>query len=168
MSMFDQMLAIKRFREQQAELEFMRQRLRRTEAEQETEKAQDRLEKFRDWAREREASMYDDLCERMVRIREIEGVLYEVSQLRKDEDYYESVLQKANDTLERETHVLSERRQAHMQTVRMSNKFVELANDYHEGETQMRNSKEDLELEEVASLVRDRVDWNDNDRGDPQ
>jgi len=168
MNMFDQMLAIKRFREQQAELEFIRQRLRRTEAEQETEKAQDRLNEFRDWAREREAAMYDDLCERVVRVREIEGVLYEVSQLRKDEGYYESVLHKANDTLEEETHVLSERRQAHMQTVRMSNKFVELANVYHEGETQIRNNKEDLELEEVASLVRDRVDWNDENGGDPQ
>ena len=164
--MFDQMLAIKRFREQQAELAFTRQRLRRAEAEKATEMAHDRLEEFRDWARARERSMYDDLCVRVVRVREIEHVLHEVSSLRRDEGHYETALRDAGEILDKETQVLGACRQAHMQTVRMSNKFVELANVYEEGMLQMQNSKEDQELEEVASLVRDRYDWDDNEEGD--
>lgn len=162
MNIFNEMLAIKRFREQQAELAFMQQRQRRAEAEQASESAEDRLETFRKWARDREQSMYTGLCERVVRVREIENVLQEVASLRQDESHYESALQQAEETLEQETQVLSECRQAHMQTVRMSSKFVDLANAYEDGVTQMRTSKEDEELEETASVARDRSDWDEN------
>lgn len=163
MSIFNEMLAIKRFREQQAELAFIRQRHRRAEAERESEQAEDRLDKFRKWARAREQSMYTELCDRVVRVREIENVLQEVADLRKNESDYESALQQADETLDQETEALSESRQTHMQTVRMSNKFVELANVHQDGVILMQNSKEDQELEEVASLVRERSDWDDNE-----
>jgi len=164
MTMFNELLAIKQFREQQAELAFMRQRRRRVAAEQETEKARNRLDRFREWAQSRERSMYAGLCERVVRVREIETVLQEVAQLRQDEISYESILQKADEALDQEIKVLGERRQAHMQAMRMRTKFVELATAYEDDQLQLQNNQEDQELEEVASRLHDRLEWLDDER----
>lgn len=164
MTMFNELLAIKQFREQQAELAFMRQRRRRVAAEQETEKARNRLDRFREWAQAREQSMYAGLCERVVRVREIETVLQEVAQLRQDEISYESILQKADEALDQEIKVLGECRQTHMQAMRMRTKFVELATAYEDDLVQLQNNQEDQELEEVASRLDDRLVWLDGER----
>ena len=123
MNMFDQILAIRKFRQQQAELAFASQCLRRAEAEQHKDMAQKTLEKFRQWAASQEQILYQGLCGRVVRAREIENVLFEVSRMKKDEDHFRTAVHKANDMLEQETKRLGARRQAHHQAVRMTNKF---------------------------------------------
>lgn len=163
MSMFSELLTIKRLRENEAELAFMRQRQRRTEAQERVDKARSRLQTFRNHARSQEQSMYEGLCERVVRVRDIETVLQEVAQLRKDEGFYESALQKADETLDQEIDALSECRRTHTHTVRQSNKFLELVKVYQNEETQLQNSQEDQELEEVAALTHDRFRWHDDE-----
>lgn len=157
--MFVEMLAIKHFREQQAELTLSRQRQRRVEAVQEADQARRLLETYRDWAQEQERSMYRDLCERVVRPRDIEDVLSQVANLRKNEVYYASESKSADEKLGHETQVLAECQGAHAQTVRMTKKFTELAEAYWDDVAQIQNKKEDNELEEVASLSGDRSDW---------
>lgn len=165
MSMFSELLRIKRFREQQAELAFMRQRQRRAEAQERANKARDSLQTFRDYARAQEQSMYAGLCERVVRVRDIDTVLQEVAQMRKDEGYYESALQQADDALTQEIDALSDCRRTHTHTVRLSNKFLELVQAHQDEESQLQNNQEEQELEEVAALAHDRFRWHDNEDG---
>lgn len=161
--MFDQMLGIKRFREQQAELALMRQRQRRANAVREADEAQNRLATYRDWAKEQEQSMYRDLCNRIVRPRDIENVLSEVAGLRRDESDYASVWRSASETVDLETQVLGECRNAHELTVKSTKKFTEVAEVYWDDLAQMQNKKEDNELEEIASLSRGGADWTSSE-----
>lgn len=160
--MFDDMLAIKRFREQQAELALLRQRQRRVMAENVVETARISLERYQDWAQEHEQSLYRELCGRIVRPRDINEVLEQVAEMKTGETRHVSALESAREMLEQEIVVLGERRGEHAQTVRMTGKFLELAQSYWDEVSQQRNRTEDDELEEVASLLWERPDDNDN------
>ena len=85
MSMFKELLAIKRFREGQAELRVARERTSHQQAELARVAAQETLERFRVEAVERERGMYDDLCSRVVKLRDIEDVMQGVATLRATE-----------------------------------------------------------------------------------
>lgn len=161
--MFDEMLGIKRIREQQSELALVRQQQRRVEAVQEAEKARDRFSRYRDWAKMTEQSMYRDLCERVVRPREIEAVLNEVADFKKNESHYASAWEAAKERVDEETKLLSDCRSVHADMVRLTEKFSEFAKAYWNDIAQEQNKKEDGELEEMASLIRDRGDWAGSD-----
>ncbi|MVW78585.1 type III secretion system stalk subunit SctO [Bordetella sp. 02P26C-1] len=160
--MFDEMLAIKRFREQQAELALLRQRQRRAEAEDKVETARVSLAKYQDWAQEHERALFRELCERIVRPRDIQDVLGKVAEMKLDESQYASALEAARETLEQEIVTLGERREEHVQTVRMTGKFLELAQSHWDEMAQQESRKEDGALEEVASLLWERPDSDDN------
>ena len=85
MNVFDELLAIKRFREGQAEIAVSRQRLRQAEADAARQASEQALTDFREAAERREREMYRDLCSRVVRVREIENVLQGVAGLREGE-----------------------------------------------------------------------------------
>jgi type III secretion protein O len=159
MSVFDELLAIKRFRESQAELAVSRQRRRLADADTAKEQARTALEIYQQQAQEHERAMYGDLCQRVVRVREIEQVLESVALLRTGEREHEATLQQAMEKLEQEVQELVSRREAHQQTVRMTGKFVELARVYLEEFLKALEHKEDLEMEEAASVARDREEW---------
>lgn len=154
--MFDEMLAIKRFREQQAELALLRQQQRRAQAEDKVDAARVTLEKYKDWAQEHERTLFRELCERIVRPREIQEVLGKVAELKHNENGYACALEEARETLQEENIVLGERRNEHAHTVRMTGKFFELAQTYWDEVAQQRDRTEDSELEEVASLLWER------------
>lgn len=160
--MFDEMLAIKRFREQQAELALLRQRQRRAQAEDQADAARVTLEKYQDWAQEHERTLFRELCERIVRPRDIHEVLGKVAEMKLSENQYVHALETARETLEEEIVVLGERRSEHAQTVRMTGKFLELAQSYWDEVAQQQNRTEDGELEEVASLLWERPDIDDS------
>ena len=156
--MFSEMLAIKQFREQQAELAFFRQRERRASALKNREDAAASLARYSAWARDRETALYTDLCEKVVRIREIDSVLQTVASLRQGEEQHQTSLQQANEALQAETTQLSLCREAHAQAERICHKFLELAQAHQEDEARMEMGREDLELEEVASVVWERAE----------
>lgn len=160
MNMYDEMLSIKRFREQQAEIAVARERQRFVEAQRESEQAQTRLADFRLWAESREQGLYTDLYHRVVQIREIERVLQEVASLRTDEEHHEAAVTRAEENREQAAQALGACRDAHQQTVRMSGKFLELADAHMDSVIRAQNYNEDLEFEEIASLARERFEWD--------
>lgn len=167
MSVFDELLAIKRFRENQAELAVARQRRRMVEADEAREQARIALETYQRQAQEHEQAMYSDLCQRLVRVREIEQVLESVALLRAGERDHEKTLQQAVEKLEQEVRELTSRRDQHQQAVRMTGKFVELARVYLDAFLKALEQKEDLEMEEAASVARDREDWEQHEEYEP-
>lgn len=166
-SMFDDLLAIKRFRESQAELAVSKQRQVLVDAEHAQEEAIRLLAEYRDWSERREHEMYDDLCSRIVRVREIENVLQGVAELRSGERRHEEDVQSAEKQTEIETHNLAERRESHQVATRMTEKFIELARLHLAAFMLEQERKEDLEMEEAASVRRDREDWEEHEEYEP-
>ncbi|MFY3682498.1 type III secretion protein [Achromobacter xylosoxidans] len=167
MSVFDELLAIKRFREGQAEIAVSRQRLRHAEADAARLASEQALADFRDESERRERAMYRDLCTRVVRVREIEDVLQGVAGLREGERQREQALEQAAQRLGYEARALAERRDQHQQAVRLTGKFVELASLHLAEHLKALEHKEDMEMEEAASLSRDREDWEQHEEYEP-
>ncbi|MEC6408005.1 type III secretion protein [Achromobacter xylosoxidans] len=167
MSVFDELLAIKRFREGQAEIAVSRQRLRHAEADAARLASEQALADFRDESERRERAMYRDLCSRVVRVREIEDVLQGVAGLREGERQREQALEQAAQRLGDEARALAERRDQHQQAVRLTGKFVELASLHLAELLKALEHKEDMEMEEAASLSRDREDWEQHEEYEP-
>lgn len=167
MSVFDELLAIKRFREGQAEIAVSRQRLRHAEADAARRGSEAALAAWRDEAEQREQAMYSDLCSRVVRVREIENVLQGVAGLREEERQREQALEAAAQRLEQEGQALAASRQQHQQAVRLTGKFVELARIHLDEHLKALEQKEDLEMEEAASVTRDREDWEQHEEFEP-
>lgn len=167
MSMFDDLLAIKRFREGQVEIAVAQQRQVLVAAERELEAANRRLLDYRGWSERRERDMYDDLCSRIVRVREIEDVMQGVADLRTGERQHESQVQSADDQVKTEEVALTERRESHRLATRMTEKFIELARLHLAAYMLEQERKEDLEMEEAASVRRDREDWQEHEEYEP-
>lgn len=159
MSIFQDMLAIKRFRESQAELAVARERQQHARAQRELEQAELRLAECRSHAERTEKSLYGDLCSRVVRVREIENVLQDVATLRQAVQQHEQQLEQAQADLDRALQALAQVREQHRLASRMTEKFVELASNHLAEQARAMEYREDMEMEEAASVARDRDDW---------
>ena len=158
MSVFDDLLSIKRFREHQAEVALAGQRQRYLLAQQNETAARERLQQFKEWAQQQECRLYRELCSRVVQVRDIENVLQEVAGLRAGEQDHEEALTQARQQVETESQSLTRHRE-HQQASRSTEKFVELAARHLDEHLQILEQKEDLELEEAALQMRDREEW---------
>lgn len=167
MSVFDELLAIKRFRESQAEMAVSKQRNAHAEAERAYQYACEQLASFREWARRRELEMYGDLCSRVVRVRDIEAVIEGVAALRAGERERQVRIEEAAERVRREAEALQQRRDEHRQATRMVEKFIELARLHFAEYMRELERKEDLEMEEAASVARDREDWEVHEEYEP-
>lgn len=161
MSIFRELLSIKTFRENKAEMEVRKQRMVLAEALARREQAQAQLDDFRGYALRHEQALFTDLCTRIVRLRDIEAVQTEVVQLRQQERGYESAVDTAVQAEHKESGELDVRKQAHAEASRMKQKFVELAQVYADEQIRELERKEDAELEEAAETRRDRADWDE-------
>jgi len=167
MNVFDELLAIKRFREGQAELAVARQRKIHAEAEHQRDVASEQLAEYKIWAQREEDGFYRDLCSRMVRVREIEGVLEGVAELRQGERDHQTRVETADQNVAVQAETLVERRLSHRQASRMTEKFVELAQVHLAEHLRELERKEDSEMEEAASVARDRDDWTQHEEYEP-
>ena len=160
MSIFTDLLIIKRFRENKAETAVHRQRLVLAAAHREQDEALRSLEEYQTWAQRREATLYRELCSRVVSLRDIEAVQQAVAGFRVEEQARLEQRELADDRVETEAVQLHEDVAVHKQAVRMKQKFVELA-EVHAAELWQENERrEDLELEEVAGNGHRRVSDN--------
>lgn len=163
MTVFDELLSIKRFRESQAELELVKRRQQHAAAVQAREEAERLLAAYRDEAVRVEDGMYRDLCSRLVRLREIEDVLQRVASLREGERRHEGEVDQAEQKLQQELQALSGARDHHALATRATRKFVEVV-EIQAGERLLEMQyKEDMEMEEAASVARDRDDWEQHE-----
>lgn len=167
MSIFQDMLAIKRFRESQAELAVARERQQHARALREREQAELRLVQCRRHAEHTETSLYEELCSRVVRVREIENVLQDVATLRQAVQQHEQQLEHVQADLERAIQSLAQTREHHRTASRMTEKFVELARNHSAEQVKAMEYREDMEMEEAASVARERDDWEHHGTFEP-
>lgn len=167
MTVFRELLSIKVFRENKAELAVRRQRTVWNEARDKADDAQRRLDDFRDYAQRHERELFDDLCRRLVVLRDIELVHHSISMIREQDREHSTRLEKAQDLQVQEEHKLDDCKAAHQAATRMKEKFVELARVHALELVREVERKEDQELEEVAEIRRDRSDWDEREETTP-
>ncbi|WP_428000737.1 type III secretion system stalk subunit SctO [Acidovorax sp.] len=163
MSIFRDLLAIKAFREGQAESAVRVQRQALADAQAAREAAQALFARLMQEGLEIETALYRDLCARIVRLREIEDVQLSVAGLRQREAAQQDAVDAAQRAQEAQTHKLDTARAAHKEASRQKSKFVDLARNYADAQLREVERKEDLEMEEAASVRRDREDWDAHD-----
>ena len=167
MNVFGELLAIKRFREGQAELAVARQRKIHAEAEHQRDVASEQLVEYKIWAQHQEDGFYQDLCSRVVRVREIENVLEGVAELRHGERDHQARVETADKNVTVQAETLAERRLSHRLASCMTEKFVELAQIHLAEHVRELERKEDSEMEEAASVARERDDWTEHEEYEP-
>jgi type III secretion protein O len=162
-SIFRDLLAIKAFREGQAEAAVRQRRMALQDARAAREAAEALLQRLIREGLTQEMAMYQDLCTRIVRLREIEHVQDCVAALREREVQQQEHADAAAKLQTQAEQALDLARTAHQEASRQKSKFVDLARNHNEAVLRELERKEDLELEEVASATRDREDWESHD-----
>ncbi len=160
MKMLRDLLAIKRFREGQAEAAMREQRHAWLQAQQERIDAEALLARLLAQGVLAEQRLYEGLCARLVRRREIEQVYQAVAALRQREQQQQDALDAAQRALEQALQLFDQARVLHKEASRQTSKFIDLAGSFASIEALESERREDLEMEEAASVVREREDWN--------
>jgi type III secretion protein O len=163
MSIFKELLSIKAFREDKAEMAVRKQRTILAEAVAAREAAEKALEDFKQWAVAQERSLYDQLCRQVVKLRAIEEVQLEVAGMRGKETQHEDQVRDAEAQRVKQAEQLEADRRTLQDATRMKEKFVELARINTEEHLKELERKEDAELEEAAETRRDRADWDERE-----
>ena len=163
MKMLHDLLAIKRFREGQAEAAMRERRHALQQVQQERIDAEALLARLLAEGVLAEQQLYTDLCTRMVRLREIEDVYQAVAALRQREQQQQDALDAAQRALEEAAQRFDQARLQHKEAARQTSKFIDLASTFASVQALESERREDLEMEEAASVVREREDWNSTD-----
>lgn len=159
MTMINELLFIKEFRERKAETELQTSRARLSSAAHAEREAEQLLETFIAHATQEELRMYEDLCSRVVRPRDITDVHTEVSYLKAQEIGHRQDLESRQQQLEQARVVFNDSTRKMRDASTAREKFGELARTHHTLMAREAERKEELELEELASIVREREEW---------
>ncbi|WP_423455494.1 type III secretion system stalk subunit SctO [Ottowia sp. VDI28] len=168
MNVLHDLLRIKDFRENQAELRVHRQYGLTQQAHEKHEAEQTRLAQMLREGMETEHRLYGELCERVVRLHDIEAVQHTVASLRQREALQRDAVATAFAGAQEADQALAEARSSHQEAHRQKTKFVDLSRDFDIALAREAERREDLEMEEAASVQHDREDWNAHDPGEPQ
>ena len=154
--MYDDLLRIKAFREQNAAHAVMRQRRIVEERVQAVQQARDKATEFHTYRVQKEQQLFDDIKGQAVAVREIETMKQRVATLREQEAELESQILAAEKQLKDAQQALEESRQQHAEKVREHEKFKQFIEIQHDAELMEKTRREEDELEETASAGRHR------------
>lgn len=158
--MMQELLSIKRFREGQAEMGVRQQRSQLQAREAALLQVQQELAHMLEEALRSEKALYADLCARLVKLRDLEDASQFVAALKQQELMKRDAVSAAETVLAQAEQALAHARAAHQEAVQQTSKFLELADRFDLLAAQEAERKEDLEMEEAASIARDKEDWH--------
>ncbi len=150
LNLFDQLLPIKERRENNAARKVAAQRLALREAEAERDSAQRRLEDYRDYAGTQETRIFKALCERPVKLRDIEHAHAQVLAMRATESDHRETLQAAEAARAVHEKQLEADRAAHRHAMHKRDKFMDLAHLFSQEARALAEYAAEDEIEEVA------------------
>jgi len=163
MKIINMLLDIKKFREAQAQTALAKQRARHARARKARDVAEDSLNAHRDQATQQENAWFGELMGQQVRVHIIESVRAEVGLLTATTHRLTDGLQQAETTLDQERQGVDFARQGVIRAEQVKEKFVRLVQIYADEAFLQAERAEDLEMEEVASLRRERSEWDQPD-----
>ncbi|MDB5840447.1 MAG: type secretion protein [Herminiimonas sp.] len=149
MDVLEDLLRIKEFREQKAEIELAKGRRALAAASEALQRARDELQERRTSCDSKERAMYADLCSRLVKLVEIDAVGIDVEEMRKEVTRFEELLETAKSERETAAQHLEQAKAGYQAATRMREKFSELVR-FSETERDAESQRtEDSEMEEV-------------------
>ncbi len=166
--MYEQILEIKQFRENRAELAVSRQRSVLTRARTVEQAKRKALEDYREEARRKEKALYDDLLSRVVRLSAIQDVHLAVDGMRTEERKHQADVERAEADCHQQAELLRQERERHAEALKIKERFVEFVRLAAEEEAIEEELKEALELEEVAETRSGRLQRAQQDEQEPE
>lgn len=154
MKAFRQLVTVKQMREEKAERTVQAQRRVLAQAQVERDSAQQRLDDYCAYATEQERRVYRELCERVVKLRDIEDVLGQVRTLRAREADHREERDTAETRRDEAQQQLDGDKAAHRFALRVRDKFVQMHEVFTHEAREAAERAEDAEIEEVAANRR--------------
>ena len=149
MNVVGDMLRIKQFRENRAEMEVSRTRHVLQEATQALDRARNELNEFRNSCERRERELYADMCSRLVRLTDINDLMLTVAEMQEGVRGHEGHVSSATEVRKTAVESLAQARQGHQLAVRSREKFSVLS-VVDEAELRLEQQRaEDLEMEDI-------------------
>jgi hypothetical protein len=162
-TVLDDLLRLKVYREDKAELGLARSRFALAEVTRRNDEARDTLTRYQDWSAEHEQGLYGAVYGRFVRPRDLEYLREDVVILRLKERSLTESLAAIDTERTQADSTVREARGVHEQATRTREKFVRLVEAQSEEIRLEDERKEDVEMEDLYSTRRDREDWEGHD-----
>ena len=163
MTMLNELLELKRYREDKAEMAVVRTRFALVAVTKRKDEAQQELVNYQKWSETHEQDMYGAVYGRVVRPRDLENLRQDVVMLRvKERALNEQLTQVEAERTQADTAV-RDSRVVHERATRTREKFVQLVEVQSEEIRAEAERKEDVETEDLYAVARDREDWGERD-----
>ncbi len=150
MNVLKDLLRIKIFREEKAELAVARARRHLLDMDKVLDDARRALDTHLQACEVKEKAMYQELCSRLVVVNEINEVTLDVKLMQEASEELEKKIEKAKEDRAQAAEAVEVSRQVHRDAVRMREKFKELVRTVDEERDAELLRLEDLEMEEAA------------------
>lgn len=151
MNVLNDLLRIKKFREDKAEMALARAKVNLLESEVALNRAKNILKEHILEAKRKEDFLFADLYVRLVRLKDIDSVALDMTLIKEETGKLEENLSAAKDLRESAKFSEEEAKIAHRDAVRMREKFTELVEENNTEKLLEAQRFEDLELEEAGS-----------------
>ncbi len=149
--MYHELLRIKKFREQTAANEVLRQQHVLAEQTRTVQEARTEATQFHNYRVTQEKKLFDDIRGQAVVLRDLDDMKMHVALLREKEALLDSKILAAEKQLAKAKQALEQARKQHMATVREHEKFKQFIEIQWEAERREKESREEQEVEEIAT-----------------
>lgn len=163
MTIFHELLAIKRYREQRAAQQLQQYAYQLEQAKMHTQECTQAVLDFTAFAQEKEGQLYAQLYQNVVKAPDLDYTLACVAHLRTQQDELRQQQEQAEQAQQQAQESYNRQRALHQESQRHCEKFVELAQARFNAALHESDRQEELELEEVATLRRDSDEWSNHE-----
>lgn len=160
MAILKDILRIKVLREDRAEKAFVARRQEHALARAALLRQEEDLRCFREYRVTHERELYQELCQRIVRLRDIEAVQYQAAEMRQGERDREELERQAIVALEQANQARQGAEHVWREANRTREGFMRVVDDFDHGLRLILERAEELELEESFRVVEDREDMD--------
>ena len=151
MEVIKDLVRIKIFREEKAELAMLKAKAKLITAEDELDNARKVLRKHKEDCVAREKELYDDLCTRLVLLKDINSVSLDIQLMAEETTRLDEIVEKAKEDRDIASEELAAAKAIHRDAVQMRQKFTEIKDVIDAEKIAELLRKEDIEMEEVPT-----------------
>lgn len=151
MEVIKDLVRIKIFREEKAELAMLKAKAKLISAEEALDNARKVLRKHKEDCIAREKALYDDLCTRLVLLKDINSVTLDIQLMAEETTRLDEIVEKAKEDRDIASEELAAAKAIHRDAVQMRQKFTEIEDVIDAEKLAELMRKEDSEMEEVPT-----------------
>jgi type III secretion protein O len=151
MEVIKDLVRIKIFREEQAELAMLKAKTKLLSAEEALDNARKVLRQHKEDCIAREKELYDDLCRRLVLLKDINSVTLDIQLMTEETTRLDEIVEKSKELRDVASEDLAAAKAVHRDAVQMRQKFTEIKEVIDAEKLAELTRKEDIEMEEVST-----------------